>query len=718
MLYFKVKSHLMDLPADFSVELIIENPLRSQDRIPLPYTTPFDFPLTDRNKLIMENPTRVNLQARRWEFDASEMGYGAHRIYSGIVIIQEIGGQLRCNFEARDDLADLKAPMNTLDLGTYSFGSVTFADLKSPYGAEMMAYRNQWLFINDDARAYTAGPIKTPSEPEMKTIEGDELFMNILWLQNNFYNGTQYSSYVLGLKETIDPTDPAGSAHAVMYPQIRISELAKILLDLPDEHNPFLVGEMYKLVLTSHYHPNHRDDLVIKFGGVLHDGDFPVAGGPAEELFFNLGSFQSTVTAAEVFKSVLNMFCMTIFPIQDGTERVYRIKYNKDLINDESFVDWDAWLGSKLVLSREIAQEYVYGYSDFSEKRPKLDPDTVIGTIDQLEAAEVDPDTGEQAYYIQTTRQLINKKLRNIDWPEAKYDYEVRYHGLEGSDAGSGFDIRAQMGPLPMCLTRLQYVYYNRNAAGQFTNETDRYLPLYNGQRSPDFKPAIMLYQGGNVTAENVPYLSYHNYDTEGNRLGELSLAWNGADGLIQNFHFQFKAWTETDRLKAFGLFLIPPYQIRFIELFKKVLVRNKLFWIEKISIPFTRRKMEPADVELIEAPIPGENMPSDSGSIYNPGSEVPEPTGTCYTITVDTLVFDVETDDFDVQLSRPGEGITITNWQLLTQSDEGTDIVLYVCSEEAPILIQDSVPVGSISGVTIESGGACLVDTECIPEL
>ena len=715
MLYFKVRSYLMDLPADFSVELIIDNPLLTQDRIPMPYTTSFDFPLTERNKLILEQPTRINLPARRWEFDGSEMGYGAHRIFTGVVIIQEIAGRLSCNFEARDDLADLKAPMNTLDLGTYEFGSVTFADLKSPYSSAMTPYRNQWLQIYDDERAYTGAPIKRPSDPEQKTIDGDELFMNILWLQNEFFNGPPFSSNVLGLKESIDPTAPSGAAHAVMYPQIRIAELARILLKLPDEHNPFLIGEMYKLVLTSHYHPNRRDDLVIKFGGVLHDGDFPVSGGPAEPLFFNLGSFQSTVTAAEVFKSVLNMFCMTIFPIQEGTNRVYRVRYNKDVINDESFVNWDAWLGSKLSITREMAQDYVYGYSDFSERRPKLDADTIIGTIDQLAAASVDPDTGEQAYYVQTTRQLINKKLRNIDWPEAKYDYEVKYHGLEGSEAESGFDIRATYGPLPMSLTRILQAYYNR--VNNLAYEQEAYLPLYSGQSDPDFKPAIMLYHSG-IGPSLRPYLSYHNYDTEGNRLGNLSLAWNGFDGLIQNFHYQFKAWHEQDRDKVFGLFLIPPYQIRFIDLAQKVLVRNKLWWVQKISIPFTRKKMEAADVYLVEAPIPGENMPPSSGSIPDPGSETPDPTGTCYTITVDTLVFDPEADDFDVQLKRPGEAISVTNWQLLTQYDEGSDTLIFVCSEEAPILIQSGSSVGSVPGVSMESGGACVTDLSCVPDL
>jgi hypothetical protein len=368
-----------------------------------------------------------------------------------------------------------------------------------------------------------------------------------------------------------------------------------------------------------------------------------------------------------------------------------------------------------LVLSREIAQEYVYGYSDFSEKRPKLDPSAIIGTIDQLLTAPVDPDTGEQAYYVQTTRQLINKKLRNIDFPEAKYDYEVRYNGLEGSEAQSGFDIRANIGPLPMAPTRVLNGFYNK--VSNLSDEQLEYMPLYTGSSDPNYRPSIMLYQG-RTGVSDIPYLAYHNYDEEGNRLGDLSLIWNGFDGLLNKFHFQFKAWTEKDRLRGFGLFLIPPHRIKFIDLSQKVLVRNKLFWIERIKIPFTRKKMEPADVELIEAPIPGENMPPSSGSIFDPGSSGPDPTGTCYMITVDTLTFDVETNDFDVQLARPGEGVTITNWQLLTQSDEGTDIVLYVCSEEFPILIQDDVPVGSISGISIESGGACLVDTECITEL
>ena len=720
MFYIRCKSIPLDLPVDFSTDLVIENPLLQQERVPSPYTTSFDFPQTISNMAIFENPDRVNLKTRTWEFDSCVLGYGAHVIYTGILIIQEISGSLKCNFQASDDLSRFKVPMSELDLGDYSFGMADLADRLNSISDFGLAYYNFFNDVNGDEKPFTAAPIKLDgSAPESRPVDGTMTFMNILWGQNNFFNGYGVGGTRMRLKEGVSPTDPSYLANAVKFPQIRISELARILLDLPDEENPFLEGEMNKLVLTAHYHPNFRDDILIKWKGALVDNDYPTGASPAEEMYFNLGSFQSTVTAAEVFRAVMNMFCMTIFPEQLETQRVYRIRYNKDVINDESFVDWNAWLGSNLILSREQAQEYIYGYADFPEKRPELDPEYIIGTIADIKDAPVNPDTSEQLYYIQSTEQLILKKLIRNEESLDKYEYEVKYHGLEGSKAKSGFDIKANLGPLPLVPTESLYDFVNRVSNVAYSRTL--YQPVFGGQMAPDYKPSVMMYQGmvddpfgGNIST--YPYLSYHNYSPNGHRLGELSLAWRGPDGLIQNYHFQFKAWVEKDRLKALAELIMSPYNIKFIKLHQKTLLRGKLWWIQKLTIPFTIKKIEPAQAELIEAPIPGDNMPSGSGSIYVPDSGDPDPTGTCYTIAVDTQVFDFETDDFDVQLKRPGESITVTNWQGLPQYDVGTEIHMNVCSEEAPTLLQSGVPVGSVSGVSISSGGSCLVDGECVP--
>lgn len=724
--YIRVGNKYLDLPPDFNVDLVMECPIFIQNRTPFPYTTSFDFPLTPGNKAIFENPTRVNLSTRKWEFGGAVMGNGALMLFYGTVIVREISGKLSANFQAVDDLAEAKKPMNELDLGTYNFGLADKEARTGNYFSNTSArYKYELLFweAHNNEHPFTAGPIRMTGSREKQSFDGTELFVNILFGQNCFFNGWAFiggnDTY---LKESINPSDPIIPVHMVMYPQIRLSELFKIVLGLPDEENPFLQGELSKLVLTTHYHPNFRDDIIIKWKGMLVDNDYPGDLDPPEEITFNLGSFQSTVTAADVLHSAMNMFCMTLFRIQDGPVTRFQIQKNMDLINDESFEDWDAVLGSKLVLSREPAQDYVYAYQEFSEKKPEIDSEFVLGTIQELLDAPVNADTKEQLYYIQTTGQLILKK-QSLYWeanPElSKYSYEVKNHGLYGSNKKQGFDISVPLGPLQMVPS--DNMEDLRNTASELSLYP-LYQPLYSGSREPNYKPSIMLYQGmtpnGSYGNELVdyPYLSYHNYSPTGTRMGELSLAWEGPDGLIFNFHKQFKEWMEKDRLRAYGEFILTAAMIRGIDLRKKVLVRGKLWWREKITIPISKKKIYPAKVDLVEAPIPGQGLPDFSnGSFFEPGSGGGTPaTGTCYTITIDTLVFDPGTDDFDISIQRPGQAILTQNYNLYDQFEDGTNTLIIVCSDTAPVLIQGGSAVGFVNGVSIESGGACATDGQC----
>jgi hypothetical protein len=71
---------------------------------------------------------------------------------------------------------------------------------------------------------------------------------------------------------------------------------------------------------------------------------------------------------------------------------------------------------------------------------------------------------------------------------------------------------------------------------------------------------------------------------------------------LIENYHKEFKAWIESDRLTMYGLFIFSPNRIRELDLSKKVNVRNKLWWVKKMVIPMTKKRIEPAQVDLIDA--------------------------------------------------------------------------------------------------------------------
>jgi hypothetical protein len=214
---------------------------------------------------------------------------------------------------------------------------------------------------------------------------------------------------------------------------------------------------------------------------------------------------------------------------------------------------------------------------------------------------------------------LIGISLKKLapkveDTDPDEFFYEVRNSGIGRQAQESGYRISVPYGPMKMIP-----VINIRAFENDIVKPSEmKYLPIYSGSRTSDYKPHLMLYQGRQENPFYLdflyPYLSYHNYAPDGTRLGDLSLAWDGPDGLIENYHKEFKAWIESDRLTMYGLFLFSPNRIRELDLSKKVNVRNKLWWVKKMVIPMTKKKIEPAQVDLVDAKVP-DITTSGSGS-------------------------------------------------------------------------------------------------------
>ena len=96
--------------------------------------------------------------------------------------------------------------------------------------------------------------------------------------------------------------------------------------------------------------------------------------------------------------------------------------------------------------------------------------------------------------------------------------------------------------------------------------------------------------------------MSPYNYDHNGNRIGDISLAWDGADGLINKFHSEFKAWIERDKLAVSGNFRLTELDLKNLNIKKKRHIRGKLFYIKKVEESIKLKKMGLALVSLVEA--------------------------------------------------------------------------------------------------------------------
>lgn len=619
MFWIKINKAKIQLPDDFRVELIIENPLLLQDRVPLPYTTSFDMILSPYNRKLLAQPSRINKKTHSNYYDA-QLGFGPIKIYDGSLITREIAGRISANFESVKDTDELRKPMSEVELGDVNYGFHLellrtyvemrldpYFDINRPnaifYDIPAFNLMNDWIDAHDNEREYVGAPIRV-NEPLPTMIDTSLIYLNILAGTNFFFNAfTAIEGNVSTIKMALDGITPEEMAHSPMFPQVRAAYFLFKLLGIPDEENPFRVGELNKLVITSHYHRHFRDDIISKWKGLLVDNDFPETGDPDQNLFIRLRSFMPTLQSNEMLKALLNLVCATMFRTKTG----FAIKLNKDMMTDPTFSDWDKILASRPALSREDAQVYGYGYDDFAEDAMVADPEFTLTAIAELEDAAINTDTGEQLYYISTTRQFILKKLapKVEDTDPDEFLYEVRNSGVGRQPQESGYRISVPYGPMKM----IPVININSIRNTIVKPDVLEYLPVYSGSRAADYKPHLMLYQGRQENPFYLdflyPYLSYHNYAPDGTRLGDLSLAWDGPDGLIENYHKEFKAWIESDRLTMYGLFIFSPNRIRELDLSKKVNVRNKLWWVKKMVIPMTKKKIEPAQVDLVDAKVP-----------------------------------------------------------------------------------------------------------------
>lgn len=95
-----------------------------------------------------------------------------------------------------------------------------------------------------------------------------------------------------------------------------------------------------------------------------------------------------------------------------------------------------------------------------------------------------------------------------------------------------------------------------------------------------------------------------HNYDAHGNRLGELSLDWEGPDGLLSSFHTAYRDYIAGDKRFIRGLFLLNALDLKNMDLSRKVYLRGMNFFIERINITIRQTKIEPAQVDLVQADL------------------------------------------------------------------------------------------------------------------
>lgn len=209
------------------------------------------------------------------------------------------------------------------------------------------------------------------------------------------------------------------------------------------------------------------------------------------------------------------------------------------------------------------------------------------------------------------TRAYLTQRNLLLDLINANESIELIDDGLSSSKevTGDSFDMKVNTCPLPMQLAE----YWSYDQSGSlYPISTKKWLvPSFEDDRyTKPKKCSVMLYHGLKPVMDEYawienpftyPVISAHNYHTNGTKLGNLSLAWDAEDGLINTYHLPYKQWVEKDKIRIQGEFLLSILDLKNLNLKTKKHINGRNFFIEKIQVTIHKTSIEFATIDLIE---------------------------------------------------------------------------------------------------------------------
>lgn len=592
MLEIYTNGQLTDLGADTEITLDIENPMFTDDRIPAPYALDYELPLSVRNRRLFGFPDRLTSRAAMRDIPTT-IHFGGLVIARGMQKVEQVGETLSLSFTGALFPESRRRFLFRQDLGQLYLGTVEIPESGQDFdSSQSRSYCDTVLKkLANDPNAYMVAPPVGIRDVEFPASEGSDSFNQQNHLFINFFS----DGY------TAEPDGSNFSNHiSKILPAFRIGWLFETIFGDSLTNNIFDSGPLNRLMLLSRWHPKYQVD-----------NDFPVMDldKSTGNTSITYADFLPKMAANEFVVQMLKIPCATMFATGEG----FSIELNKDILvrSDADIPDWTDRIVGDPEISLDPGRDYEYGYNgDDGELADEIVPVKVNSIRDMFRDAYAGDTL--KTYEIASTGQII----------ESLYD----------TDSGNRFRfhvVRQAMGKNekreeddPLSDERSSYdahfggtVLWN-NLRGEVLRDGQnkkRFQYVPEGPPIDDERPddlTIGLYWGlkkrfdltDTTHSDTYPYMSHCNYDAEGNRLGDLSLCYDGPDGLIEKYHKEFKEYMERDKRLVTAAVRLTPLDLHRLDLRRKVYVRGCIYFIKTLSVTLTSSRILPAEVELIEA--------------------------------------------------------------------------------------------------------------------
>lgn len=610
MLEILVRNVLVDLPEDIQIAMTNENPLFISDKLPVPYSLSFQLPRTPKNSAVFAHANRLATHQDGKAFKAApcKIFFQSICILQGTITLDEYNKGFNATFKAVDFNDNLKAGFYKKDFGELIFsGDVQVSGFNNPasfqyhYKAwtDTLAYNTHpdyiaapiyvkmWNHPFSFYREHSSGNASNSIRVRMITMMQD-LYLSMFNVDNqSFFFKTD---------------DDRTQATSLIFPLFRIGFLINCLVGNNLISSPFSTSEMRDVLVPSFFFKG----LTRAISSILTSNPFGV--NPA---YVTFSDYMPEINANDFLRTILNIFCMTLATHKGG----FVVKFNREIFQAGVKYDWSNKLIDELAISKVDGLFYEYGFQDEeyyvpSEAVPEVDThEDMYNTPFNLPTVD---DSYEGYFYIKDTEQYF---LKSAYYQTYRENFEDKHELMLAYDF-KGYKKPPRKEPTPDQETydaksdiKQMYLQPSPYWTSLSDDDTKRFwtVPMWipeegDGQdkskrnvRSKSI--SLLLYSGVRKTVQgnkDYPFVSPYKNDN-------ISLKWDGDDGLLNKYHLDFKNWIERTKTKITGTFLLSPVDLNKLAITDKIHVQGRNFFIEKMQYVIRKDKIDPVIVDLVE---------------------------------------------------------------------------------------------------------------------
>lgn len=629
----------LSLAQDISINIVIENPFTTEDRIPVPYSLTFDLPKTIDNLSLLDYPHRVGaVKSEAFQPKPSVIRFHGLNILYGHLQLLKVGNTLQMSFIGVDYLEKIKRPLYELNFGNIPFpGLYNSVDFTNPYN---FAYQYlQWAnsLVDIDREDYVAAPIALkPNQPWTIYTPVEVYQYNIpsayigkyTWKNPIIFNDLEFlnaynveeQTFLIEKKSSAGYYHPVRKACASIFPIFRVGFILEKIFGDVLLSNPFKQGDLFKLGMPTYYFSKWKQR---EMNDVNFNTDYPpMVSNPRPSKddsfpgipYVDLSDYMPDIKANDFVIQLLNTFCMTMYPNLGKLE----IKTNSQICHSMPLIDWTDKMLHEYELEMQQGLEYNYGYANVSDSDSIHSIDHTVSNIYEMVSMPYSLDSDgfySENFLIESTGQIIRKiatKVKvdhvypNGEAEETQVEYLIIKKGFGGNKETESeqFNIKSSLGVLPDIPAKY-FENTENNTSVAASTKIVQAPALYDVDRTVRPTEAYLVWihdyyhtQDGNP-AKSYPLVSSHVPPMSGEG---PSLDWEGENGLLQRYHLPFKSWVEKDKLKMTASFLLSVIDLQKLDITSKLHVKGKNFFIQKLQFTLFRDHISPVLAELIQA--------------------------------------------------------------------------------------------------------------------